>query len=164
MYLLYNYWAVVTASVAALLHPDRDPFHCPEKFFHDSVTHPILKRNFKNDFFFLFSSMDLPQHTRVSFSFLLIFAALAVCQFVGFKQGAAYWLYWLGRGEYPYYFSILFSVTSHTSSEISIHPSMPPPTTHLSTDPSPTHPAIHPSNFLLNVYHEPWVTRNPTST
>ena len=37
--------------VAALLHPDREHFRCPERFFPDSVTHPILKRNFKTIFF-----------------------------------------------------------------------------------------------------------------
>ena len=155
MYLLYNCWAVVTASIAALLHPDREHFHCPEKFFHDSVTHP--KRNVKNNFFFLFSSIDLPQHTCVSFSFLSIIATLAVCQFVGFKQGGAYWLYWLGRGEYALlFFYFVLSELSHTlwNPHACIHSSIspPPPTFHWSLPHTPSYPSIQ-----LFVECLPWV-------
>ena len=116
-----------------------------------------LKEMLKTIFFFLFSSIDLPQHTCVSFSFLSIIATLAVCQFVGFKQGGAYWLYWLGRGEYALlFFYFVLSELSHTlwNPHACIHSSIPPPppTFHWSLPHTPSYPSIQ-----LFVECLPWV-------
>lgn len=133
--------------VAALLHPDREHFRCPERFFPDSVTHPILKRNFKTIFFFLFSPSDLPQYTGVFFSFLLIIAALAVCQFVGFKTGSCL-LALLSRQRGIYLIIFLFfsqQPLTHPLKSPSIHPSHPPPPTYPLIPPLHTQLSIHPT-------------------
>lgn len=146
MYLLYNYWAVVTASVAALLHPDRDPFHCPEKFFHDSVTHPILKRNFKNNFFSFLIYGSTPTHLCLLFfpfdyccssSLPVCWIQTGICLLALLtRQRGICLIIFLFCSQWP---------LTHPLKSPSIHPSHPPPATYPLIPPLHTQLSIHPT-------------------
>lgn len=146
MHLLYNYWAVVAALLLRCsIQIENISVVLKGSFLIQSLT--LFWKEILKPFFFLFSPSDLPQYTGVFFSFLLIIAALAVCQFVGFKTGSCL-LALLSRQRGIYLIIFLFfsqQPLTHPLKSPSIHPSHPPPPTYPLIPPLHTQLSIHPT-------------------